>query len=120
MSSLNGSKKISMSMSVYLEPDMSVVNKRYFHLWQNHGGIEYANNNWSRTVWVPHLSKWIHSNRAKFKPDISWIITEVLLMSKIKMFPLPTICRVSNLSICLMIHMPKQQYSIPWVGEHTL
>jgi hypothetical protein len=49
-----------------------------------------------------------------------WIIREVLLMSKIKMFPLPTISRVSNLSIRLVIHMSKQYLNIPWVGEHTL
>jgi hypothetical protein len=36
-------------------------------------------------------------------------------MSKIKLFPLSAICRVSNLSICLAIHMPKQQLNIPWV-----
>jgi hypothetical protein len=64
-------------------------------------------------VWVPHLSEWTHSSHAKFKPDISWIIREVLLMSKIKLFPLYTICRVSNLSICLAIHMTKQQLNIP-------
>jgi hypothetical protein len=64
-------------------------------------------------MWVPHLSEWIHSIRAKYKHDISWIIKEVLLMSKIKISPLSTICRVSNLSIRLVIHMPKQQLNIP-------
>jgi hypothetical protein len=41
MSSSNGSKKISMSMPAYLGPDMRVVNRRYFHLWHNHGGRLY-------------------------------------------------------------------------------
>jgi hypothetical protein len=77
--------------------------------------IEYAHNNWSCDVWVPHLSEWTHSICAKSKPDISLIIREVLLMSKINLFPLAAICRVSNLSICLAIHMPKQQLNIPWV-----
>jgi hypothetical protein len=75
--------------------------------------IEYAHNNWLRTVWVPHLSEWTHSIYAKSKPDISWIIREILLMTKIKLFPLSAIRRVSNLSICFAIHMPKQQLSIP-------
>jgi hypothetical protein len=44
---------------------------------------------------VPHPSKLTHSICAKSKPDISWIIREVLLMSKIKLFPLPsTGCRI--------------------------
>jgi hypothetical protein len=59
-------------------------------------------------VWVPHLSKRIHSICAKFKPYISWI------------FSLPTIHRVLNLSIRLVLQMPKQQLNIPWVGEHIL
>jgi hypothetical protein len=71
-------------------------------------------------MWVPHLSEWIHSIRAKSKYNISWIIREVLMMSKIKMFPLTMIHRVSNLFIRLVIHLPKQQLSIPWVGEHML
>jgi hypothetical protein len=33
--------------------------------------IEYAHNNWPRTVWVSYLSKWTHSIRAKSKPDLS-------------------------------------------------
>jgi hypothetical protein len=70
--------------------------------------IEYAQNNWLRIVWVSHLSEWTNSTRAKSKPDISWIIREVLLMSNIKLFPLSVIYRVSNLSICLAIQMPKQ------------
>jgi hypothetical protein len=79
------------------------------------GEIEYAHNNWPRIMWVPHLSEWIHSIRVKSKYDISWIIREVHLMSRIKMFLVSTIRRVSNLSICLAIHMPKQQLSTPWV-----
>jgi hypothetical protein len=84
------------------------------------GEIEYTHNNWTHTVWVPHISEWILSIRVRSKPDIFWIIREVLPMSKIKMFPLPTIYRVSNLFIHLAIHMPKQQLSISWVGEHML
>jgi hypothetical protein len=41
MSSVNGSKKTSMSMPACLGSDMRVVNKRYFHLWHNHGGRLY-------------------------------------------------------------------------------
>jgi hypothetical protein len=84
------------------------------------GEIEYAHNIWSCTVWVPHLSEWIYSISAMSKLDISWIIREVLLMSKIKIFPLLTIHRVSNFSIRFAIHMPKQQLITPWVGEHML
>jgi hypothetical protein len=103
MSSIIGSKKTSMSLPACLGPDMRVVNKRYFHMGHNHGG---------------RLN--MHMICAKSKPDISWIIREVRLMSKIKLFPLSAIHRVSNLSICLVIHMPKQQLSIPWVSEHML
>jgi hypothetical protein len=38
ISSINGSKKTSISILACLGPDMSVVNKRYFHLWYNYGG----------------------------------------------------------------------------------
>jgi hypothetical protein len=82
--------------------------------------IEYEHNNWPHTVWVPHLFEWTHSIRAKSKPDISWIIRNVLRMSKIKLFPLSAIHKVLNLSICLEIHMPKQQLSIAWVLQHML
>jgi hypothetical protein len=41
MSSINGSKKTSMSMPACLGLDMRVVNRRYFHLWHNHGGRLY-------------------------------------------------------------------------------
>jgi hypothetical protein len=69
---------------------------------------------------IPHLFERIHFICAKFIPDIPWIIREDLLMSKVKMFSLPTIRKVLNLSICLVLHIPKQQLSIPWVREHTL
>jgi hypothetical protein len=36
------------------------------------------------------------------------------------MFPLPTISRMSNLSIPLSLDIPKQELSIPRIGEHTL
>jgi hypothetical protein len=38
ISFINGSNKTSMSIPACLGPDMSVVNKRYFRLWHNHGG----------------------------------------------------------------------------------
>jgi hypothetical protein len=76
--------------------------------------IEYAHNNWPHTVWDSYLSEWTHSTCAKFNPDISRIIREVLLMDKIKLFLLSVIHRVLNLSIYLVIHMPKQQLNIPW------
>jgi hypothetical protein len=38
ISSINGSKKTSMSIPACLGPNMSVVNKRYIHLWHNHCG----------------------------------------------------------------------------------
>jgi hypothetical protein len=41
MSSINGSKKTSISTPVCLGPDMRVVNRRYFRLWHNHGGRLY-------------------------------------------------------------------------------
>jgi hypothetical protein len=41
MSSINGSKKISISIPVCLGPNMRVVNRRYFHLWHNHEGRLY-------------------------------------------------------------------------------
>jgi hypothetical protein len=37
LSSINGSKKASISMPACLGPDMRVVNRRYFRLWHNHG-----------------------------------------------------------------------------------
>jgi hypothetical protein len=37
ISSINGSKKTSMSIPACLGPNMSAVNKRYIHLWHNHG-----------------------------------------------------------------------------------
>jgi hypothetical protein len=69
-------------------------------------------------MWVPHLSKRIHSIGAKTKSNIPWIIREVLLMAKVKMFPLPTISRMSDLSIPLSLDMPKQELSFPSIGEH--
>jgi hypothetical protein len=69
---------------------------------------------------VPHLSEMIHSISAKTKHNIPWIIREVLLMAKVKMFPLPTISRMSDLSIPLLLDMPKQESSISRIGEHTL
>jgi hypothetical protein len=41
MSSINCSKKKYMSTPACLGPDMSVVNRRYFRLWHNHGGRWY-------------------------------------------------------------------------------
>jgi hypothetical protein len=41
MSSINGSKKTSMSMPACFGPAMRVVNRRYFCLWHNHRGRLY-------------------------------------------------------------------------------
>jgi hypothetical protein len=49
--------------------------------------IVYAHNNWPGTVWVPHLSKRIHSISAKIKSNIPWIVRKVL-MAKVKMYSL--------------------------------
>jgi hypothetical protein len=67
-------------------------------------------------MWLPHLSKRIHSIDAKTKPHIPWIIREVIIMVKVEIFSLPTISRMSELSIRLSLHMPKQELSIPRIG----
>jgi hypothetical protein len=82
--------------------------------------IVYAENNWPGTVWVPHLSERIHSIGAKTKSNIPWIIREVILMTKVKMFPLPTINGMSGLSIPLSLDMPKQELTFSSTREHTL
>jgi hypothetical protein len=41
-------------------------------------------------------------------------------MAKVEMFPLPTISRMSDLSILLLLDVPKQELSIPRIGEHML
>jgi hypothetical protein len=99
---------------------MRFVNRRYFLLWHNHGGRLYAQNNWRGTMWVPHHSEKIHCIGAKIKPNIPWIIIEVLLMVKVEMSPLLTINRMSDRSIRLSLDMSKQEPSIPRIGEHTL
>jgi hypothetical protein len=71
-------------------------------------------------VWVPHLSKRIHSIGAKTKSHITWILREVLLMAKVEMFLVPTISRMSDISIPLSLDMPKQELSFPCIREHTL
>jgi hypothetical protein len=81
MSSINGSRKTSMSMPACLGPG---------------------------TVWVPHLSERIHSIGAKTKSNIPWIVREVLLMAKIEMFSLPIISKMSDLSIPLSLNMPSR------------
>jgi hypothetical protein len=82
--------------------------------------IIYAHNNWSGIVWVSHLSEGIHSIGTKTEPNIPLIIREFLLMVKVEMFSLPTISRMPDLSIHLSIDMPKQELSIPRIGEHAL
>jgi hypothetical protein len=82
--------------------------------------IVYAHNNWPSTVWVLHLSERIHSIGAKTKSNIPWIVREVLIVAKVEMFPLPTISRMSNLSIPLLLDMSKQELSFPSIGEHML
>jgi hypothetical protein len=82
--------------------------------------IVYAHNNWSSIEWVPHHSEGIHSIGAKTKSNVPWIIREVLLMAKVKMFPLPTINSILDLSIPLSLDMLNQELSFPSIGEHTL
>jgi hypothetical protein len=82
--------------------------------------IAYAHNNWPGIVWVPHLSERIHIIGAKTKSNITWIVRKVLLMTKVKIFPLPTISRMSDLSIPHMLDMPKQELSFPSIREHML
>jgi hypothetical protein len=69
---------------------------------------------------VSHLSEMIHSISSKTKPNISWMIREVLVMVNVKIFPLPTISRMSDLFIRLSLEMSKQELSIPRIGGHTL
>jgi hypothetical protein len=71
-------------------------------------------------VWVPHLSERIHSIGAQTKSNIPWIIRKVLIMAKVEMFPLPTISRTSDLFIPLPLDMPKQEFTLPSIREHTL
>jgi hypothetical protein len=71
-------------------------------------------------MWVPHLPKRIHSIGAKTKSNIPWIIRKVLLMAKVKLFPLATISRMLKLSIPLPLDMPKQELSFHGIREHTL
>jgi hypothetical protein len=82
--------------------------------------IVYARNNWPSIVWVPNLSERIHSIAAKTKSNIPWIIRKVFLMAKVKMFPLPTISRMPDLSIPLSLDMPEQELSFPSIREHML
>jgi hypothetical protein len=120
MSSINGSKNISMSMTACLGLDMRVINRRYFRLLHNHRGRYFHLYMHIITWHVLHLSEKIHSIGAKTKSNIHWIIREVLLMSKIEMFSLPTISKMSDLSIPLSLDMSKQELSFPSIGEHTL
>jgi hypothetical protein len=71
-------------------------------------------------MWVPHLSKMTHSISPKTKSNIPWIIREVLPMAKVKMFPRPISSMMSDLSITLLLDMPKQEMSFPSIREHTL
>jgi hypothetical protein len=74
-------------------------------LWRK---IVYAHNNWPGTVWVPPLSKRIHSIGAKAISNIPWVIRKILLMAKVEMFPLPTMSKTTDLSIPLSLDMPNQ------------
>jgi hypothetical protein len=82
--------------------------------------IVYGHNNWLGNVWVPHLSERIHSIGAKTKFNIPWIVRKILLMDKVKMFPLPAINRMSDLSIPLPLDIPKQELNFPSIREHML
>jgi hypothetical protein len=82
--------------------------------------IVYAHKNWLGTVWVSHLSESIHSIGAKTKSNIPWIIRKVLIMAKVEIFPLPTINRMSDISIPFLLDMPKKELSFPSIREHML
>jgi hypothetical protein len=82
--------------------------------------IVYAHNNWPCTVWVPYLSERIHSIGVMTKSNIPWIVRKVLLMVKVEMFSLPTISRMSDISIPLSLDMPKQELRFPSIRENTL
>jgi hypothetical protein len=71
-------------------------------------------------MWVTHLSERIYFNGAKAKSNIPWIIREVLLMTKVKMFPLLAVSRMSHHSIPLSLFVPKQELSFLNIGEHML
>jgi hypothetical protein len=62
----------------------------------------------------------IHSIGVKKKSNIPWIVRKVLLMAKVEIFPLPTISRMLDVSIPLLLDMPKQELSFPSIREHTL
>jgi hypothetical protein len=106
-------------MLACLGPDMRVINRRYFRLWHNHGGRLYMLIITGQVMWVPHLSKRIHSISAKTKSNVPWIIRKVL-MAKVEMFPLATISWMLDLSIPLSLDMSKQELSFPSIREHTL
>jgi hypothetical protein len=71
-------------------------------------------------MWVPHLCERIYSIGATTKSNIPWIIRVVILMTKVKMFPLPAVNSMSDLSIPLSLDMPKEGLSFLTIGEHTL
>jgi hypothetical protein len=70
-------------------------------------------------VWVTHLSERIHSIGAKIKYNIPWVIREVI-MAKVEMFLLPTISMMLDLSIPLLLDMPKLELCFHSIGEHML
>jgi hypothetical protein len=99
---------------------MRVVNRRYVCLWHNHGGRLYIHIITGQVLCGFLISQRIHSIGAKTKSNIPWIIRKVLIMAKDEMFPLPTISRMSDLSIPLPLDMPKQELNFPSIIEHTL
>jgi hypothetical protein len=62
----------------------------------------------------------IHSTGDKAKSNNPWIVRKALIMAKVEMFSLPTIGKMSDLSIPLPLDMPKQKLSFPSIREHTL
>jgi hypothetical protein len=82
--------------------------------------IVYAHNNWLGIVWVHHLFKRIYFIGVKTKYNIPWIIRKVLHMAKVELFPLPTIGRMSDLSIPLSLDIPKKELSFLTIREHMV
>jgi hypothetical protein len=119
MSSNDGSKKTSISMPACLGPDTRVVNRRYFRWCHNHGGRLYMH-----IITGQVLCGFLISPEG-FIPSVLTLNLifhglKKVLMSKVKMFPLPTISRMSDISIPLPLDMPKKELSFPSIREHML
>jgi hypothetical protein len=71
VSSINGSKKHLCQCQLVSDQILELSIKYTFVCGTTMWEIEYAYNNWQRTVWVPHLSKWIHSIHAKGPREVT-------------------------------------------------